>query len=395
MKVIGPTLLFEMTKGDKRVILCGDQHEYFKKQGCIKKPYINLQQFLKRLFLLDPNKQWDFYLEHGGNRNDIFHLSKKTHFSNKLLTRLHYFIMNNISPFGDKDSLPFYAQSNQLFLTWLYFARFGCFTKKNCSIKNTRFHVADIRQKNFGRDCHFMWLETLVDTLSYVIQSDITSKKKIDTFSKIIIPKMILIFKNLLKCFNEFKIKKQIKLSQYEKQLMKIFTPRILILRKFLKIIISALKNKKTIKQCVNSLKYNINKNIPPKEIALTVLNLIFSSHSKEIIKKLKKIEKNIEKQMITLNKFSSNLQGNIDILINSFLMDMYVMGRVTRKWDGKEQKNVVILAGSAHIIHYMQIFQKLGYKIRWKARFTSLRCATIPDWVLNPKKKVIKRKSP
>ena len=36
MRVIGPTLLFEMTKGDKRVILCGDRHEYFKKPNFLK-----------------------------------------------------------------------------------------------------------------------------------------------------------------------------------------------------------------------------------------------------------------------------------------------------------------------------------------------------------------------
>ena len=63
--------------------------------------------------------------------------------------------------------------------------------------------------------------------------------------------------------------------------------------------------------------------------------------------------------------------------------MDLYIIGRMTRKFEKKSQENVVIVAGEYHISGYLMFLKHLGFKEEFISKKESTRCQIIPD-ILN-----------
>ena len=63
--------------------------------------------------------------------------------------------------------------------------------------------------------------------------------------------------------------------------------------------------------------------------------------------------------------------------------MDIYSLGRMTKDYN----RNVIVIAGMAHINKYKEFFLKNGWRTRWVGTKTNKKCVTVPKIGVGKKK--------
>lgn len=375
IKVIGPVKIEGLVKDEKEIILISDVHEDYKQGACEKKlnyskNYLT-HEFLEKLFSKNKKIKWDFYLEQGANKEGIY------------------------STLSEKDNLNFYNHClnntdnncNNLFFTLSYFNNMGCFSKSKCPIKNTRFHLIDVRQKRFNENCKFSWEGSLwgeeinkIVSDHYINELEIKETKgKIEYF----LDQYMQNCETCLSCMDDKKILKQIKKSTirnnlefYIENITNVYKEVIFFLLK------NITKKKKKIVTYYLELCKQKNKLSAEKKIISTRKKFITETFGKKYLEL---------KKLLICNNVAENWGWDLGdpylvetcvFLCQSFIMDMYFLGRSTRKFDNKEQDHVVVLAGSSHIKFYRKVFLSEGYEVSFSSYQDNKRCAVIPDFI-------------
>jgi len=404
LNIRGAEKMVEMYKGKKRIILISDVHTDISKNTCRKNTRsILITDFLEKLLLRNPQEQWDFYIEHMAGY-DFFWIRNSEYYKWKLHWKKLKFIKRRI-----------HNPTNQLLpLVLHHFASKGCFIKLKCKIRNTRFHFIDVRQEKFGSDCkinslhwddfhfiHFKYTHALnvvagntflwpdgKTSAEYLAEEgmripknyrvkDVIKDLRRDLYE--FFKQFIKNLKNIIPCFStKDKIYKQLHKSELKKEIINYYN-------KHINLTIEALvflhdKMKKHIDYLVdNSIRY----------IILTVhgknTNKLWKKTEKKVYgKKYNKLYKKLEK---ILDKNRSNLDDRkfdsleeIYFSAQNLLVDLYFLGRMSRKFYNKSQNNVIVIAGAAHIQNYTNFLKSIGYKYKWQSKQTSKKCSVIPN---------------
>ena len=85
-------------------------------------------------------------------------------------------------------------------------------------------------------------------------------------------------------------------------------------------------------------------------------------------------------KEKINTYSVSSAFYSNFFLIFEVLAMDIYVLGRIFRDFDGSPQKNVIINAGKFHIDNYVTYLKTRGFKQKYISKVESERCQIIPN---------------
>jgi len=263
--------------------------------------------------------------------------------------KLDIFIESEIPTKGSKVSI---VKDNYLMLIGDKFKT--CFEKKKCEYPNAKFHYADPRRS--------LELSKITDTIRIFIRD----KSKLDLFTSISLLHEIDIW--IKKCINIGIEKLFPKHFKTIKQLNNINHPFILdILSKY----------ENTSRN--NNIEYLSKYYLSSTELAL---NEVFSYYREN--NSLGVLVQDKSKLIKKLTNISNNL-----IHINAIEMDMYLMGRVFRKFGNEpESSNIIIYVGDAHAEFYRDLllrmtFQENGYIPTKKEGEVGFQCLDISQFKL------------
>ena len=151
MNVTGANKILLLKKGKKQILLIGDYHYNFKKDGCsllsLKK--LMVPEFIEKVIKSNPDKTWDFYFEQGVMTNEgvpsYNFLNKiKESPSRKKIKEAQEEYKKYVSMWNKNEI-------SLLNLTHIYLTMIGCIPKTEICPENLRLHFIDIRQKYFGK----------------------------------------------------------------------------------------------------------------------------------------------------------------------------------------------------------------------------------------------------
>ena len=421
LRIVGPIGMCEMRKGDKRIILIADQHTDYLENTCTRNPKILITEFLDKLLLKNPKERWDLYLEQGAGTQEFFYLrkDKSKYYKEKKKKNLekrqkeYYLKLLGTSKGDFKVSL--------LQLIFNYFGSQGCFLKKKCPIRNTRFHFIDIRHDKFGYDCQIsiiQWSDLIFDIfdkyarklrnshqgrgeywgdmtdrgeywgggvpVAFQFNNDesvqilIELRKDLEKFFNIYITAL----KNIIKCFKKTdKIAKQIDNSELRNNILKYYGSRIKLTITSLKYIYNTIKENK--EYFINFfMRATVKDSKTRVKIKKLYMNVIVKNiYGKKYMKLYKALKKYKEINQYTF-EYLEDIYNNAAIL----LMDLYFLGRMSRKFHNKSQNNVIVIAGAVHIKNYIDFLKSSwwvggpGFKIKWKSKQESEKCLVIPN---------------
>ena len=302
------------------IILIGDVHDDYSVKNCdiYKKIYeksISTQKFIDDYLFSQEDKKWDFYVEQGVTFEDF--LGEKDAYNTIFGKRFHSQIYY---------SCKLLVTCSNINLVASYFVKkynaYNNIRDPNKEKKNVRFHYIDIRQKNFyGKNLHLGIYNSNNDS--------------------------IIFFKNILHFIDEEQniIKNQLNKSIYKNQINNMLKKTIKIIKTTIQNILDFDDDKYLYDYTNISLEDNPFNNI---------------------------------KDYYNYNLYDDDCNISIFRLKNiflAFLMDLYTISRCTKLINNKEQKNVIILAGEAHIEHYQKIFFSLGYNYSFKTSNIINKC--------------------
>ena len=271
-----------------------------------------------------------------------------------------------------------------------YFASKGCFIKSKCKIRNTRFHFIDVRQEKFGYHCKFdslMWAtwNELVD--HYIKQLELAKNNleqhEIIRYFRddlyIFFKKYIKNLKDITHCFStKDKIYKQLNKSELKKEIINYYKKQIDLTLEALIFLYYKMKN--NIDYLVNNSIQVALLNIKGKynnKFYLKMIKKVYGKKYNELYKKLKKI---LDKNRSNLDDRTFDSLEEIYFYAQNLLVDLYFLGRMSRKFYNKSQNNVIVIAGSAHIHNYTKFLKSIGYKYKWQSKQESEKCSVIPN---------------
>jgi len=413
LNIRGPAKMEEMYKGKKRIILISDVHSDITTNTCRKNtPSILITDFLEKLLLRNPQEQWDFYIEHmvGDDffwvRNSGFY-KWKLHLKKSSIRGLK-FIKKHI-PNPSNHLLP---------LVLDYFASKGCFIKSKCKIRNTRFHFIDVRQEKFGYHCkinslhwdEFNRINFKYTHALYVVAGnthlwpggktsaehlaeegmrvpknhrtkDVIKDLRQDLYE--FFKQFIKNLKNIIPCFStKDKIYKQLAKSELKREIINYYKKQINLTIKALVFLHD--KMKKNIDYLVDDSIQQIILNIQGKKntnVHSEIEKKVYGKKYNELYMALKKI---LDRNKNNLDDRTFDSLEEIYFHAQNLLVDLYFLGRMSRKFYNKSQNNVIVIAGSAHIYSYTDFLKSIGYKYKWKGKQESEKCSVIPNILIH-----------
>ena len=381
LKVIGPTDITEMVKGKTRIILISDYHENYKIKSCKKKKdSILTTDLIENLISKDKNKQWDFYLETSMG-SDIFLIQR--YYTDIEEMKNNYLNCKKSNSKEDCDNMNF---------VFSYFASKGCFLKKKCIHENTRFHFIDIRQKTFdnitfftsssGNSYFFLNINHFIDKFF-----KFNDKENLKDTIKIEFLNYLTNLKSLKKLINrdrkKNKIIKQILKSEQRESIYSYFFEKISDYEQFINLLIRKF-NKNNINKFSNNI-INLLEKFKSLEELTTKINLFYENLETIVDiffgKDLNEAKLFYKKHIYPYYNydFDTMFLTGFDFLL-SFYVDLYTLGRMFRKFDGKNQENLIVLAGGHHINEYKKFLKSIKFKTKFVSEKENFRCQVIPN---------------
>ena len=382
LKVIGPTDITEMVKGKTRIILISDYHDNYKVKSCKKKKdSILTTELIENLISKDKNKQWDFYLEQGSRTKSFFF---NRYYSSIQEMKENYF---NCKKSNSKEKFCI-----NLEFVFYYFASKGCFLKKKCIHDNTRFHFIDIRQDYFNninfysnKPESFLKLDLKFYIFKFYKYNDRENIKDLINHELFLILKNLKSLKKLInRNRKNNKIMKQILKSEQSESIYSYFFELICDYEEIINLLIKKF-NKNNINKFSNSF-IKILENFKSLDefhenfefFNEKIVNIIDNFFGKDLEKVEIFYEKNLHNGEDD-NNFYMFFVGGLEHLMG-FYVDLYTLGRMFRKFDGKKQKNIIVLAGQSHIDRYKEFLKSIKFKTKFVSEKENIRCQVIPN---------------
>ena len=358
MNVTGANKIELLKKGKKQLLLIGDYHYHYKKDGCsffsFKKSLL-VPEFIEKVIKSNPVKTWDFYFEQGV-------VTEEGVPSYKFLNKIKESPTNEIIKEAQREYKKYVSMWNKseislLNLTHIYFSMIGCIPRTKQCPENLRLHFIDIRQKYFGK-CniglvhnHINFYDNLTDALE-LDRLDEFIDKIIDTYQEL-----------LTNCSpTQTKINKQIFKSEIPDKVMIFFETKISGIIDLISDVSKILENGKS--EIIKLFKEDlVNETIKAGEYILTECKKIDAFNRLENISGGFKSSKKID------------FLWQVMFVYIVTLMDMYALGRMTKP----SNKNMIVLAGMNHVERYRNFFIKQGWVPEWEANQPYKKCSEVP----------------
>ena len=369
----------EKLEGPTNVLLVGDLHTDYRKGGC-STPMFSLKSknlitnYLDKILRSNSGEQFDLYLEQGKEVDpktdeilfDFLNSKKKP----DKLSRYHH--GNSVQQIGRRNYRYFSSiissldstRFSSLQLVRNFFTSKNCFTKDidKCEYPNTRFHLIDIRQNFFG-GCQISKLLESYNKATIEINRAFVEKGGVA--EEAYVYEVISALKEFKKCgIYATKVGKQISESDYGDAIMVMYGDKLKVLEELIQDILEIWEtNKDAI----------INKLTESSEYNEDVLDWISQFY----------VEKNChqryaeafpEEELAKSGSF--DLYGEVLFAYTVILMDIYSLGRMTKNYN----RNVIVIAGMAHINKYKEFFLKNGWTTRWVGTNINKKCVIVPD---------------
>ena len=369
----------EQLEGPTNVLLVGDLHTDYRKGGCSTSVFSlkskNLiTNYLDKILRNGSGEQFDLYLEQGKEVDpktdeilfDFLNSKKKP---DKLL-RYHH--GDSVQQIGKRNYSYFSSFMSSLDSTVFsslqlvrnFFTSKNCFTEDidKCEYPNTRFHLIDIRQKFFG-GCQISKLLKSYNKATIEINRAFVEKGGVA--EEAYVYDVISALKEFQKCgVYDTKVGKQISESDYGDDIMIMYGDKIKVLEELIKDILEIWETNKDeiISKLTESSEYN--------EDTLDWISQFYEE--KNCHQRYAKAFP--EEELAKSGSF--DLYGEVLFAYTVILMDIYSLGRMTKKYN----RNVIVIAGMAHINKYKEFFLKNGWRTRWVGNKTNKKCITVPD---------------
>ena len=358
MNITGANKIELLKKGNKQVLLIGDYHNHFKKEGCsvlsLKKTML-VPEFIEKIIKTHDDKNWDFYFEQGVMTEDGVP-------AYEFLNNIKETPSNNLIKDSTKEYKKYVSLWNKndislLNLTYIYFSMIGCVPRTKKCPKNLRLHFIDIRQKYFG-DCEIGKVHYHKNFYDNLFEAFV--KRDFETFIDNIIDTYNELLQNCSP--DKTKVNKQIDQSEIPNKVNMFFEKKIISLIDLISEVLKILEEGRS--KIIELFKTDLTNN--------TILagNYILDEFKKiNAFDKLEKIG----------NGFKSSKKidflWEIMFIYTVTLMDMYTLGRMTRP----DNNNMIVLAGMNHIERYKDFFIKQGFKSEWNAKQHYKKCSQVP----------------
>ena len=358
MNITGANKIELLKKGNKQILLIGDYHYNYKKDGCsllsLKKNML-IPEFIEKIIKTHDDKTWDFYFEQGVMTTDGIP-------DYDFLNKIKESPSNSLIKDAEKEYKKYVSLWNKnqislLNLTHIYFTMIGCIPKtKNCP-ENLRLHFIDIRQKYFG-NCEIgkvHYHKNFYDNLF-----DAFDNRDFETF-----------IDNIIDSYNEIltdcspdktKVTNQVFKSEMPDKVIDFFEKKIFSITNLVSDILEILKKgrDKIIELFEEDL---VNDTILAGEYVLDECKKI------DAFDRLKKIDDGF--------KSSKKLDFLWEVMLVYIItiMDMYALGRMTKP----NNNYMIALAGMNHIERYKDFFLQNGWKSEWTAKQPYKKCSEVP----------------
>ena len=358
MNITGSNKIELLKKGKKQILLIGDYHYHFKKDGCsllsLKKTML-IPEFIEKVIKSNSDKTWDFYLEQG-----IMTIDGEP--SDKFLNLIKESPSNSIIKDAEKEYKKYVSMWNKneislINLTRIYFSMIGCIPKTKKCPENLRLHFIDIRQKYFGKceigkvHYHKNFYDNLYDAFE---------DEDFETF----IDNIIDSYKELLKSCtpDKTKVKQQIFKSEIPDKVMDFFDKKISGIIDLISDILKILQRRrsKIIKLFKEDL---INQTISAGDYILSECKKI------DGFKRLERIDEDFKSSQ------KLDFLWEVMFVYIIILMDMYSLGRMTKSYN----TNIIVVGGMNHIERYRDFFTKEGWESEWQAKQIYKKCSEVP----------------
>jgi hypothetical protein len=358
MNITGANKIELLKKGKKQILLIGDYHYHYKKEGCrvlsLKKTML-VPEFIEKIIKIHDNKTWDFYFEQGVMRVDGEPVYE-------FLNTIKEQPSNSTIKDSEKEYKKYVSLWNKneislLNLTYIYLSMIGCIPRTKKCPKNLRLHFIDIRQKYFG-DCEIGKVHYHTNFYDNLFEAFV--KRDFETF----IDKIIDSYKELLtKCHpNKTKVNKQIDNSEIPNKVNIFFEEKISGIIDLMSEILKILEEGRS--DIIELFETDLaNETILAGNYILNELKKI------EAFKRLEKIDKGL--------KFSQKIDflWEVMFIYTVTLMDMYTLGRMTKP----NNNNIIVLAGMNHIELYRDFYIEQGFESEWEAKQSYKKCSEVP----------------
>jgi hypothetical protein len=358
MNITGANKIELLKKGKKQILLIGDYHHHYKKDGCsflsLKKTML-VPEFIEKIIKTHDDKKWDFYFEQGVIRIDG---APAYNFLNKIKdSPSNSLIKDSAKEYKKYVSLWNKNEISLLGLTNIYFSMIGCIPKTKKCPENLRLHFIDIRQKYFG-DCeigkvhyHRNFYDNLFDAFD---------NEDFETFIDNIIDSYNHLITNCLP--TQTKVKNQVFKSEVPDKVMDFFEKKISGIMDLMSEVLEILEKgrSKIIELFKEDLK---NETILAGEYILAECKKI------DAFNRIERIDEGFE----SFRKLDFLWEVMFVYIVT--IMDMYALGRMTKRYN----ENIIVLAGMNHILRYRDFFIEEGWKSEWIAKQPYKKCSEVP----------------
>lgn len=377
MEISGAERIDKLVYYNKQIILVSDIHTDFRDKSKQRPLYV--PKFIENIISHDPKKKWNIYLEQGiSTQNNIPDL--------KFLELLNTYFLQDEFDIPEKQEKYYYNKfikngSTLLALTKSYFGSKGCFLEKNrCHIPNGNFHFIDIRQKNIG-NCYLNraipFTRFYNHLFSYLKTIKIWNKKNINIKLIEFKNELLLAIDDLFNCKKEIKILKQIGKSIYKKELILFFQKTYNSSLNILEDVYNIWKTKgdEIIELMTSDLLKQNELNIKKINFKKTIEFLNNQYKKLGTIDLINLIERKYKDNIFT-SKTEAPLVSISFIIYTSTLMNMYILGRITKPYN----KNVIVIAGINHINYVKDFLIQMDWDINFESKKITNKRVLIPN---------------
>ena len=358
MNVTGANKIELLKKGNKQILLIGDYHYHYKKDGCgllsLKKTML-VPEFIEKIIKTHDDKKWDFYFEQGVINIDG---APAYDFLNKIKdSPSNSIIKDSVKEYKKYVSLWSKNEISLLGLTNIYFSMIGCIPKnKNCP-KNLRLHFIDIRQKYFGT-CEIgivHYHKNFYDNLFYAFDNE-----DFETFIDNIIDSYNHLITNCSP--TQTKVTNQVFKSEIPDKVMDFFEKKISGIINLISDVSEILEKGRS--EIIKLFKEDlVNETVSAGEYILDECKKI------DAFNRIEKIDSGFK----SFRKLDFLWEVMFVYIIT--IMDMYALGRMTKP----NNNNMIVLAGMNHIERYKDFFLQNGWKSEWTAKQPNKKCSEVP----------------
>ena len=391
--------------GPKSVLLIGDIHKHYRKDGCpmMSRKYFetySITDYLDHILRSHPKKSYDLYLEQTMPRKDgqnVYDFLEEKMIPERVKEVTGYTPEQHAKIITSTTSLlidRFQERLGSLDLVRNYLMAKNCFSEdksnSKCPYPNTRFHFIDVRQRTFGK-CptgkmyNHTWLFSMDD---FSAIKDYTPEDLEYGAIESYVDSIIDVLRQTMEdCkFIETKTFGQLLASPYGDAITEMYHRKMEVLEELVKDCYQIWNSNRD--ELIRRLT-EFNKKYKEEGEANNPSGWIWGLYEEKGL-----FEKYDEAFPEKPSYGGMDLYADVLFMYLVVLMDIYALGRMTKSYN----QNVIVVAGKAHIKKYREFFLSNGWTSEWIGKpvkddktgevGTHSKCIEIPDTKAGGKKR-------